>query len=65
VPGHQGEGFGSELLLAAEQWLAKHRSDVLFIKAEVLGSNQSSHHLFRAGGYQTRSALYTKKVHRL
>lgn len=62
VPGHQGEGFGSELLLAAEQWLAEYRSDVLSIKAEVLGSNQPSHRLFRTCGYQTRSALYTKEV---
>jgi UDP-2,4-diacetamido-2,4,6-trideoxy-beta-L-altropyranose hydrolase len=65
VPGHQGEGFGSELLPAAEQWLAEYRSDVLSIKAEVLGRNQPSHRLFRTCGYQTRSALYTKKVHRV
>ena len=65
VPGHQGEGFGSELLLVAEQWLAEYRSDVLSIKAEVRGSNQPSHRLFHTCEYQTRSALYTKKVHRL
>jgi len=65
VPIHQRQGFGSELMLAAEQWLAKHRSDVVLIKAEVLGSNQTSHRLFRTGGYQIRSALYTKKVHHL
>ena len=63
VPDHQGEGFGSELLSAAEQWLAAHRSDVRSIKAEVLGSNHSSHRLFRAGRYQPLSALYSKKVH--
>ena len=65
VPGHQGEGFGSELLLAAEQWLAEYRSDVRYIKAEVLCSNQPSHYLFRACGYQTRSDLYAKRVQRL
>lgn len=65
VPGHQGEGFGSELLLAAEQWLSEYRSDVRYIKAEVLGSNQPSHCLFRACGYQARSGLYAKRVHRL
>lgn len=64
VPGHQGEGFGSELLLAAEQWLAEYRSDVLSVKAEVLGSNQPSHRLFHASGYQQLTALYAKKVHR-
>lgn len=65
VPDHQQEGLGSELLSAAEQWLAAHRSDVFSIKAEVLGSNQPSHRLFRTGGYQQRSALYSKRVHRL
>ncbi len=65
VPGHQGEGFGSELLLAAEQWLGEYRSDVLSFKAEVLGSNQPSHRLFRTCEYQPYSALYTKEVHRL
>jgi UDP-2,4-diacetamido-2,4,6-trideoxy-beta-L-altropyranose hydrolase len=63
VPGHQGKGVGSELLVAAEQWLATHRSNVRFIKAEVLGSNQPSHRLFLKGGYQPRSALYTKRAH--
>ena len=65
VPGHQGEGFGSELLLAAEQWLAEYRSDVRAIKAEILGSNQPSRRLFRTCGYQMRFALFAKKVHRL
>lgn len=65
VPDHQGEGLGSELLSAAEQWLAEHRSDVLSIKAEVFGSNQPSHRLFLTGGYKPRSVLYIKKVHRL
>ena len=65
VPGHQGKGFGSELLLAAEQWLAEYRPDTHSIIAEVLGRNQPAHRLFRACGYQTRSALYAKKVHRL
>jgi UDP-2,4-diacetamido-2,4,6-trideoxy-beta-L-altropyranose hydrolase len=65
VPEYQGEGLGSDLLLAAEQWLAKYRSDVYSIKAEVLGRNQSSHRLFRAGGYQAGSSLYYKRAHRL
>lgn len=65
VPGRQGEGFGSELLLAAEQWLAEHRSEGLSFKAEVLDHNKSSHRLFCECGYQKHSALYTKKVHRV
>lgn len=65
VPNQQGKGLGAELLLAAEQWLAVSRSNVRSIKAETLGSNQLSHRLFRVCGYQTRSALYAKKVHRV
>lgn len=65
VPGRQAQGFGSELLLATERWLIKHRSDVLFIKAEVLGNNEPSQHLFHTVGFQTRTTLYTKKVHHL
>ncbi|MHB1174502.1 MAG: UDP-2,4-diacetamido-2,4,6-trideoxy-beta-L-altropyranose hydrolase [Sulfuriferula sp.] len=65
VPGRQAQGFGSELLLAAEQWLTKYRADVLFIKAEVLGNNEPSQRLFHTAGYQTHATLYTKKVHRL
>ncbi len=63
VPDHQGEGIGPELLLAAERWLAEHRSEVRSIKAEVLDHNKSSHRLFRTCGYQRWSALYTKKVY--
>ena len=65
VPDHQGEGLGSELLLAAEQWLDEHRPAVLSIKAEVLENNEPSHRLFRACGYQMRSSLYAKDFHRI
>lgn len=64
-PDHKDEGFGVELLLAAEQWLNEHRSAILSIKAEVLGNNEPSHRLFRACGYQLRSSLYAKDVHRV
>jgi RimJ/RimL family protein N-acetyltransferase len=65
VPGQQGTGFGTELLLAAENWLAEHRSDVLSIKAEVLDGNQRSHRLFQKCDYRMRSAMYTKQVRQL
>ncbi len=65
VPDHQGEGYGPELLLATEQWLAESYSDVRIIRAEVLGCNQPSHSLFRTCGYQVRATLYAKEVHRV
>lgn len=65
APDHKDEGFGSELLLAAEQWLDEHRPAVLSIRAEVLENNEPSHRLFRACGYQMRSSLYAKDFHRV
>lgn len=64
VPGAERTGAGSDLLCAAEQWLAKQRPDVLFICAEVLSNNESSHQLFKSAGYQLLSATYMKKVER-
>lgn len=64
-PDHKDEGFGAELLLAAEQWLDEHRPAILSIRAEVLDNNEPSHRLFRACGYQIRSSLYAKDVHRV
>ena len=64
-PDRKDEGFGAELLLAAEQWLDEHRPAILSIRAEVLDNNEPSHRLFRACGYQIRSSLYAKDVHRV
>ena len=64
-PDHKNEGFGSELLSAAEHWLVGHHPAVLSIRAEVLENNEPSHRLFRAGGYQIQSSLYTKDIHRV
>lgn len=65
APDHKGEGCGSELLLAAEQWLGEHRPAVLSVRAEVLNNNEPSHRLFLACGYHMRSSLYAKDVHRV
>jgi UDP-2,4-diacetamido-2,4,6-trideoxy-beta-L-altropyranose hydrolase len=62
VPNHTEPGTGSELLVAAEQWLARERKDVLSVKAEVLGDNERSHRLFRSNGYLASSTVYRKQV---
>ena len=62
VPGLTGRGLGSELLAAAEDWLLGQRRDVRAVLAEVLGGNQSSHALFRAGGYEPHSTVYLKRL---
>lgn len=64
APGLGGEGGGSELLLAAESWLAARRPEVTGITAQVLGENQRSHRLFEACGYRKSSTEYVKEVHR-
>jgi UDP-2,4-diacetamido-2,4,6-trideoxy-beta-L-altropyranose hydrolase len=53
---------GTELLFAAESWLAERRHDVRSIRAEVLGGNPRSHRLFQAAGYVADSSVYAKRV---
>ena len=55
-------GTGSDLLVAAEQWLARERKDVRSVKAEVLGDNERSNRLFRSNGYLASSTVYRKQV---
>ncbi|MGZ5780160.1 MAG: UDP-2,4-diacetamido-2,4,6-trideoxy-beta-L-altropyranose hydrolase [Burkholderiaceae bacterium] len=62
IPGRQADGLGSELLIAAENWLTEYRPDIVLLKAEVLGGNQASQNLFRINGYQSSSSLHIKKV---
>jgi UDP-2,4-diacetamido-2,4,6-trideoxy-beta-L-altropyranose hydrolase len=62
VPGREGDRLGADLLLAAEEWLARSRPDVRSLLAEVLGGNVLSHSLFVTAGYQTGSVSYRKRV---
>jgi UDP-2,4-diacetamido-2,4,6-trideoxy-beta-L-altropyranose hydrolase len=62
VPGAHAPGTGSALLAAAEGWLGRHRPEVGVCSAEVLGDNQPSHLLFRAGGYALTSTWYEKSI---
>jgi UDP-2,4-diacetamido-2,4,6-trideoxy-beta-L-altropyranose hydrolase len=64
VPGLEGHGRGSELLQAAEAWLAASRPAVLALNARVLRDNQSSHGLFAACGYRRISTVYAKELAR-
>ena len=57
-----GSGFGVELLLAAETWLAQNRPDVATVEAEVLRDNRRSHGLFHAGGYRLDTSRYVKRL---
>ena len=62
VPGRARVGLGSELLLAAESWMSRERIDLRRLRAEVLGSNERSHRLFRSNGYEARSTVYQKNI---
>jgi RimJ/RimL family protein N-acetyltransferase len=62
IPGFEGCGLGADLLLAAENWLARSRPDVRSLRGEVLGGNAPSHSLFVSAGYQTRSVSYSKRT---
>jgi UDP-2,4-diacetamido-2,4,6-trideoxy-beta-L-altropyranose hydrolase len=61
-PEHSESGLGSELLQAAEEWLAKNRPDVQLMFAEVLSGNIRSHRLFRAARYVETTSTYIKRV---
>jgi len=63
VPGAHPKGEGSELLLAAEAWLADNHSRVTQIRAHVLGDNQRSHALFLGAAYRAESTSYLKRLH--
>lgn len=62
APDAVGSGAGSELLLAAEAWLARERAGVTLLIAEVLGDNERSHRLFQSVGYSADSTIYRKSV---
>ena len=64
VPADADRGTGSDLLSAAEIWLLARRSNVLRLKAEVLGENMPSHHLFQSLGYARRATMYLKQMER-
>jgi UDP-2,4-diacetamido-2,4,6-trideoxy-beta-L-altropyranose hydrolase len=60
APGAGAEGSGSELLLAAECWLAQNRKKVRAIRATVLRDNERSRGLFDACGYRLASTTHEK-----
>jgi len=60
VPGQDGRGLGSLLLLAAERWLYQSHPELKQIEAEVLRDNARSHQLFRQCGYQLDITRYRK-----
>ena len=62
VSGQGKRGLGTELLLAAEQWLSKSRPDVRRLCAEVLDENLPSHRLFGSAGYSAGITGYSKRL---
>ena len=62
VPEAGMNGQGRNLLLSAEQWLVRHRSDMRKIRAEVLGANVASQKLFLDAGYRLENIHYLKEM---
>jgi RimJ/RimL family protein N-acetyltransferase len=62
VPGQANRGFGSDLLLVAEQWLINARPDLRQMSAEVLATNDKSQRLFAGAGYRAGTTAYSKKL---
>jgi UDP-2,4-diacetamido-2,4,6-trideoxy-beta-L-altropyranose hydrolase len=62
APDRAGEGNGTELLQAAESWLAANRPQATRLVAQVLGGNLRSHGLFEACGYRKSETQYAKEL---
>ncbi|MGI9316081.1 MAG: UDP-2,4-diacetamido-2,4,6-trideoxy-beta-L-altropyranose hydrolase [bacterium] len=62
APDANNSGWGKSLLRSAEIWFTKNYSGVNKIHAKVLASNERSHLLFRATGYQNNSTNYYKEL---
>lgn len=63
TPGDHGAGAGGDLLVAAERWLAFERpAGVCKIRAEVVGDNASSRHMFLSAGYLPDAARFFKRM---
>jgi len=62
VPRDDTKGFGSNLLIRAEEWLKSYRSDVINIRAEVLGDNIKSQSMFSKSNYHIKSIHFSKDI---
>lgn len=62
VPRDDTKGFGSYLLIQAEEWLKSYRSDVINIRAEVLGDNIKSQSMFSKSNYHIKSIHFSKDI---
>ena len=62
VPGIKYFGAGTDLLIAAEEWLKEFKPEVALLMAEVLGENKRSQHFFSKNGYQALPLNFEKKV---
>lgn len=63
VPDVNNSGCGRGLLQSAEVWMKKNRRNVNTLRAQVLGENERSHHLFLAAGYEVEATTYIRKFH--
>jgi UDP-2,4-diacetamido-2,4,6-trideoxy-beta-L-altropyranose hydrolase len=62
VPEGGFSGQGSSLLLSAEQWLKKNRSDIKCVRACIMGGNELSKRLFLGAKYRLESTTYLKEL---
>lgn len=62
APDKSQRGLGTELLQAAEHWLATMRPDVIELRAEVMGQNLSSQRVFLNSGYSGASTTLFKRI---
>jgi UDP-2,4-diacetamido-2,4,6-trideoxy-beta-L-altropyranose hydrolase len=63
APGEHGAGAGSDLLAAAERWLALELpAGVSKIRAEVASDNAASRQMFLSAGYHSDTSHFFKRI---
>lgn len=62
APDSHGQGDGSALLLASQDWLRREYPDISHLTAEVLKDNGPSHRLFARAGYTRQNTRYAKRI---
>jgi UDP-2,4-diacetamido-2,4,6-trideoxy-beta-L-altropyranose hydrolase len=65
VPEAGYSGQGRNLLWCAEQWLRKYRPEIQYVRALVLGENQTSKRLFEFSKYHPETICYLKELEEL
>ena len=58
APGKPGQGFGSKMLEAGNQWLINYQPAIRIIEAHILQDNKASQSAFKKVGYEEELSVF-------